>query len=192
MHHIVYLHGFNSSPASVKASQTAAWLYARGLDAYWHCPPLPYSPANAADQIADLISALGDQPFICVGSSLGGFYATWAAEQFGCRAVLINPGVKPQNRLHQYLGLNRNLYTGEEYVLTERHMAELDTLEQHQITPSRYWLLVETGDELLDYRDAVGLYAGAKQTVIEGGDHSFSHWPDYLPLVMAWAGIGTV
>lgn len=186
---LLYLHGFNSSPASIKAQQTAAWLGERNLGQHFHCPALHYSPARAASQIASWLADRNPADVTCVGSSLGGFYATWVAERYGCRAVLINPAVRPHTLLDGLLGPQRNLYTGEEYLLTTDHMAELVTLLPARLTPSRYWLLVETGDETLDYRQAVDYYAGARQTVFDGGDHGFQHWQAMLPEVLAYAGI---
>jgi predicted esterase YcpF (UPF0227 family) len=91
-----------------------------------------------------------------VGSSLGGFYATWLAEKHGLKAVLINPAVHPHRDLRVFLGVQQNLHTGEKYELTESHLAQWEQLFVPAITPTRYLLLVETGDELLDYREAVG------------------------------------
>jgi hypothetical protein len=186
---LLYFHGFNSSPASTKARQTAAWLAARDLADRFHCPALPYSPQAAAELIANYFKRLDPATTTLVGSSLGGFYATWAAERFGCRAVLINPAVQPHRLLADYLGMQRNLYTGEAYRLEPAHMQALVAMEPEAITPSRYWLLAETGDETLDYRDAVAYYAGSRQTVMEGGDHSLQSWERLLPEVMDWAGL---
>lgn len=189
MTHLLYLHGFNSSPASIKARQTAAFLAGHGLADRFHAPALPYSPAAAAGLIAAEIERLGPAGLTVVGSSLGGFYATWAAERYGCAAVLINPAVRPYRLLAPLLGPQRNLYTDEAYVLTERHMDELVALEPAALHPERYWLLAETADETLDYRDAVAYYAGSRQTVIEGGDHGFQSWQRLLPEVAAHAGL---
>ncbi|MBV8658171.1 MAG: esterase [Burkholderiales bacterium] len=188
MPQLLYLHGFNSSPQSLKAQQTQAFMHARGLADAFHCPALPYSATGAARLIESTLSQLDPAETTVVGSSLGGFYATWVAERFGCRAVLINPAVQPQHLLVDYLGPQENLYTHERYELRPEHMAELAVLEPAAITPSRYWLLAETGDETLDYRRAVRYYAGARQTVTGGGDHSLQGWPALLPDVLAWAG----
>ena len=188
MPQLLYLHGFNSSPQSIKARQTGAWMAARGLAEAFHCPALPVSAAGAVQLIESVLRGLDPSHTTVVGSSLGGFYATWAAEHFGCRAVLINPAVRPHLLLADHLGPQQNLYTGERYTLLPAHMAELASLEPATVTPSRYWLLAETGDETLDYRQAVRYYAGARQTVTGGGDHSLQGWEALLPDVMAWAG----
>ncbi|GAB3259809.1 YqiA/YcfP family alpha/beta fold hydrolase [Chitinimonas naiadis] len=189
MNHIVYLHGFNSSPRSIKAQQTGTWLATHGWQAQFHCPALSYSPQAAATQIAAIMDQLNPAEVTCIGSSLGGFYATWAAERYGCQAALINPAVRPYRLLDGLQGTQRNLYTGEEYELQHHHMEELIALEPATLSPERYWLLLETADETLDYRHALQYYQGARQTVFEGGDHSFQHWSDMLPQVMRWAGL---
>lgn len=186
--HIVYLHGFNSSPASKKAQVLSAWLAERGLDDAFSCPALPNRAEAAGDVIKHLIERL-DAPPCLIGSSLGGFFATWAAERFNCRAILVNPSVRPYERFHAYLGPQRNLYTGEEYMLTLEHVEELAVMQPSRIAPSRYWLMVETADETLDYREAVKFYAGCQQTVIEGGDHGFQSWDRMLPEIVRWAGL---
>ncbi len=111
-----------------------------------------------------------------------------AAEKTGCRAVVINPAVHPQTHFERYVGPQRNLYTGERFDLTREHVAELAALDPPAITrPERYWLLAETADEVLDYREAVAYYAGACQSVVQGGDHSLSSFPEFVPDIVAWA-----
>lgn len=181
---IVYLHGFRSSPASEKARRLAERMAARGLiDRFW-CEQLPVSPQQAIDLIETVLAQSPAQPTL-VGSSLGGYYATYLAEKHDLRAVLINPAVVAYLSLAEYVGPQTNLYTGETFDFTREHVAELVRLEVSQLArPERFWLLVETGDELLDYRQAVSRYAGARQTVIEGGDHSFQHFRDFMDAII--------
>ena len=126
-----------------------------------------------------------------VGSSLGGFYATWLAEKNNLKAVLINPAVHPHRDLRAFLGVQQNLYTGAQYRLTEAHLSQWADLSVPKVTPSRYLLLVETGDELLDYREAVEKYAGAKQVVVQGGDHTLQSFSAHIPLLLEFAGLLT-
>ena len=173
---IVYLHGFNSSAQSHKAQVLQRYLEGRGVG--YACPDLPPHPAEA-------IRVIEKQAQACfVGSSLGGFYATYMAEKHGARAVLINPAIDPHVGLRAYLGPQKNLHTGEPYELTEAYLRSWQDLYQPHITPSRYLLLVETGDEVLDYRRAVARYAGAQQIVIPGGDHSLQSFPEHLPRIL--------
>jgi uncharacterized protein len=122
-----------------------------------------------------------------IGSSLGGFYATWLAEKHGLKAVLLNPAIDPHLGLRAYLGPQKNLHTGEPYELTEAHLAEWQKLYVPRVTPRRYLLLVETGDEVLDYRKAVERYAGAEQVVVQGGDHSLQSFPQHLPRILEFS-----
>jgi predicted esterase YcpF (UPF0227 family) len=123
-----------------------------------------------------------------VGSSLGGFYATVMAERLGCRAALLNPAVHPHTHFARYLGPQKNLYTGEAFELTQAHIDDLRAMDPASITrPERYWLFVETGDEVLDYREAVAYYEGALHTVVRGGDHSLTSFPEVIPEIADWA-----
>jgi hypothetical protein len=184
---IVYLHGFNSSPQSHKAQLFGRYLAGRGLGAQYACPALP-PVASAA--IAEIEKFAG--PGSCfVGSSLGGFYATYLAEKHGAKAVLINPAIDPHVGLRAYLGTQKNFHSGEAYELTESNLREWQALYVPRITPARYWLIVETGDEVLDYRRAVERYRGARQRVIEGGDHSLQSFPEHMQDIAEFAGLAT-
>jgi uncharacterized protein len=182
---IVYLHGFNSSPRSHKAALLERTLEGQGLRAHYACPELPPAAGEALARIEPLL----DANTCLVGSSLGGFYATWLAEKRGLRAVLINPAIEPHVGLKACLGPQQNLYTGERYTLTEAHLHEWRAIYAPVVTPSRYLLLVETGDEVLDYRQALERYAGCEQVVVEGGDHSLQSFPHQLPRILRFAGL---
>lgn len=183
---IVYLHGFNSSPKSHKALVLEKFMKERGLASLYACPALPPLAKDAIREVEKL--PLG--PRTCfVGSSLGGFYSTYLAEKHGARAVLVNPAIEPHVGLRAYLGPQANLHSGEPYVLTERHLQEWADLVVPTIHPERYLLLVETGDEVLDYRKAVERYAGAQQIVVQGGDHSLQSFPRHLPAILRFAGL---
>ena len=122
-----------------------------------------------------------------VGSSLGGFYATWLAEKYECLAILVQPAVYPHVGLEKYLGTQKNLYTGAEYELTPAHLQGWRDLCVEEVDPERYLLLLETGDEVLDYREAVSKYAGARMVIREGGDHMLQSFPEHLPRMLAFA-----
>lgn len=170
---ILYLHGFLSAPTSRKALSLRAYLAAHGQeDALW-CEQLPVSPRAAMALLEKQIAGCATAP-VLIGSSLGGYYATWLVERHGLKAVLVNPAVLAPLTLERHLGPQENLYTGERFELTPTHLDELRTFETARITrPERYWLLVETGDEVLDYRHAVAYYIGARQTVLPGGRTKF-------------------
>lgn len=180
---ILYLHGFGSSPHSAKAQQLKQYMENKGLGDRFCCPQLPISPF-AAIELAEGIIKSADRPVTLVSSSLGGYYATWLMEcywQLIHRVVLVNPAVLAQLSPEKFIGTQRNWHSGESFEFTRRHVAELKAigvpLVRHQ---EKYWLLAETGDEVLDYRLAVATYRDARQTVLEGGDHSFTRWTDYL------------
>jgi hypothetical protein len=158
----------------------------RGLGGEFACPMLPTSAQAAVALIQRTVQ--GRQPVCFLGSSLGGFYATYLVETQGGKAVLVNPAIDPHLGLRAYLGPQKNLYTGEPYELTERHIDEWQELYVPNITPGRYLLLVETADEVLDYRQAVKRYEGAEQVVVPGGDHSLQSFPSHLPRILRFAG----
>lgn len=184
---LIYIHGFNSSPASFKAKVLHDRLAAMGRAHEFIAPALPHAPAAAAQMLETL--ARWHPQSALVGSSLGGFYATWLAERFGLRAVLVNPAVRPYELLAGHVGRQKNFHNGEEYDFTLEHVAELRALEVDRIDPQRYLLMVETGDEVLDYRQAVEKYRGARQLVIAGGDHGFSDFADYVEPALEFCGI---
>jgi len=186
---LIYIHGFNSSALSYKAGLVSARMAELGRSAEFACPELPDRPARAVAVLeACMHHAKGDDVAL-IGSSLGGFYATSLAERYAVRAVLVNPAVRPYELLEQALGPQENLYTHAKYEFTQQHLSELRALEVPQITPSRYFLVTRTGDEVLDYRDAVEKYRGCDQLVIEGGDHGFDDFGRYLDRALAFCGV---
>lgn len=185
---IVYLHGFISAPASRKAVLLGDYVRGQAPDIAYAVPALHHRPARAMEQVFACCAAHDPADLLLVGSSLGGFYATVAAERLGCRAVLLNPAVHPQRHFARYLGPQRNLYTGEAFELTQGHVDELASLDPPAIArPEHYWLIVETADEVLDYREALARYAGAFQSVVQGGDHALASFPEFVPGIVAWA-----
>ena len=185
---ILYLHGFCSSPASWKVRLLAEALKKRGLGERLFCPALSYVPNEAIAQAKAIINAQPG-PLTLVGSSLGGYYATWLAETCDLRAVLINPAVVAPISLNEFIGTQTNLYTGETFEFTAGHIEQLLALDMPCVSPERYLLLVETGDEVLDYRQAVARYAGCRQNVLEGGDHSFTRFPELMPQLLEFCGL---
>lgn len=192
---IIYLHGFRSSPASRKARllRDAIAALPEAVRPALHIPQLDHRPARAMAAILDIAGGCAPAATTIVGSSLGGYYATYAAERLGVRAALVNPTVRPYDDLAPYRGRQTNLYTGATFVVTETHFEELRALRVPTIThPKRYWLLVETGDDVLDYAAAVRFYAGAWQLVRGGGDHGFTDFAAQIPALLRFGADGFV
>lgn len=184
---ILYIHGFNSSPASRKAQQLCAAMQTLGLQAQLRLPALHHHPRQAIAQLEAAIAELG-RPLL-VGSSLGGYYATWLAERHGLRALLINPAVAPHRLFDGRLGAQTNYYSGETWELTLDHVAALAELEVPPPgDPARFSVWLQSGDETLDYRHARDYYAGCTLRVEEGGDHGFQGFAERLPELLAHAG----
>lgn len=185
---LIYLHGFTSSPASRKAGMLGDYIRGQAPDLRYVVPALHHRPAQAVSQVQ--WHCLGKDPadLTLVGSSLGGFYATVVAEKVGCQAAVINPAVHPQRLFERHLGPQENLHTKERFEVTREHIAELAALDPPAITrPGRYWLLAETADEVLDYREAVAWYAGAFHSIVRGGDHAMQSFPEFVPDLVDWA-----
>lgn len=188
---LVYLHGFLSSPRSVKAQQLVRFVQSQQLSIDCRIPELPEEPRLALAVAEQTVQQARDASSVVglLGSSLGGFYATVLAERLGLRAVLINPSVYPHLRFGEFVhdGANEmtNPYTQRRFTLDQRDLDTLQSAQPAQLSkPDNYWLLAQTGDEVLDYRDAVAYYQGCKQSIEAGGDHYFQGFERYLPDVV--------
>lgn len=187
---ILYIHGFNSAPASQKACQLSSVMSTLGLSDQLRVPALHHHPREAMVQLEQAIAELG-RPLL-VGSSLGGYYATHLAERHGLKALLINPAVSPHRMFDGYLGTQKNLYTDETWELTHDHVAALAELEvPAPQDPQRYQVWLQTGDETLDYRSAQLYYRACALRIQAGGDHGFQGFAGQLPALLSFAGIGT-
>lgn len=187
---IVYLHGFRSSPQSMKARLLAERMHALGRDDEWVCPQLPASPKAAIALALALAAKAPAGTLSLIGSSLGGYYATWLAERLGCPAVLLNPAIVPLQDLDRHVGVTTQYHSNEPFEFRREYIDELAALAVPAITgPQRYFLIAATGDDVLDYRDMVRHYPGARQHVIAGSDHGISEFADYLAPVLAFCGI---
>jgi predicted esterase YcpF (UPF0227 family) len=190
--HVLYLHGFRSSPQSTKARQMAALMAERYPSVTWWCPQLPPSPQAAADLIAQGTADWPVQHMAVMGSSLGGYYATWVAAQRGCKAVLINPAVRPARDLAKYIGEQTAWHNPEEhFYFAPEFVDELRALESpnFQPSPDQLLALIAKGDEVLDWREMTARYAHAQQVLIEGSDHALSDFDTYIPQVLAFLGL---
>jgi predicted esterase YcpF (UPF0227 family) len=189
--HLLYLHGFRSSPQSTKARQMATWMAERFAQVQWWCPQLPPSPQAAAALIAQGTAHWPADTSAVIGSSLGGFYATWIAAQRGWRAVLINPAVDPARDLSRYIGEHTSWHDPtERFFFAPEFVEELRALTVAQLVhPERFMALIAKGDEVLDWREMTARYAGAQQTVLEGGDHALSDFEQHIPQVLAFLGL---
>lgn len=180
---LLYIHGFLSSPASHKAQQVAGWLEQNKPGVDYACPALTAYPDEAVARLEAAVEQHLPRPVYLLGSSLGGYYATHLAEKYDLPAVLINPAVAPYRLIGDYLDKDlQNYHNQERYRLGHQHFEVLRALEIDRLQyPDNFWLMVQTGDETLDYRHAVEKYRGCRQLVEEGGDHSFQNFQRYLP-----------
>lgn len=188
---LVYIHGFNSSPQSLKARLVCASMARSYPDVPCIAPALPTDAGEAMAMLAKIIvelQARGCLPLL-VGSSLGGFFATVLACRYGLRAVLVNPAVRPWALFGQYLGPQQNMYTGERWELTLAHVDALRALEVTSLpAPQNFLVLLQAGDETLDWRQAADFYGDCSISRQLGGSHGFDNFEDWLPIIYRFAG----
>lgn len=185
--HVLYLHGFRSSPQSTKARQMAAVMAKQYPHITWWCPHLPPSPKAATALITQGTADWPSRRMAVIGSSLGGFYATWLAMQRGgCKAVLLNPAIDPARDLAKYIGEQTAWHDpAERFYFAPEFVDELRALEVGPLPhPERVWALIAKGDEVLDWREMTARYPDSPQVVMEGGDHAISNFETYLPQVI--------
>ncbi|MBC7604055.1 MAG: esterase [Ramlibacter sp.] len=189
--HLLYLHGFRSSPQSTKSRKVAAWTREHHPEVTWWCPQLPPSPAAAMKLLADGTAGWPAASMGVMGSSLGGFYATCIAERMGCRAVLLNPAVFPARDLAKHIGEHTSWHDpGERFFFESGYVDELHAMETAAITrPERYFAVIAKGDEVLDWREMTGRNHGAHIKLLEGGDHALSGFDNDLPETLAFLGL---
>ena len=190
--HLLYLHGFRSSPRSAKAVRMAERMRDRHPQVVWWCPQLPPSPADAMAMVAAGTAGWPRATMGVVGSSLGGFYAGWVQATGGCaRAVLINPAVQPARDLARYIGQQTSWHDpADSFHFEPRFVDELRALAHpppHD--PARTMALIAQGDEVLDWREMASHCAGAACTVLPGGDHALSDFPDHLGAIERFLGL---
>jgi len=183
--HLLYLHGFRSSPQSAKARQMAAYVAQHHPGVTWWCPQLPPSPRAAMELVAQGTAAWPGGSMAVVGSSLGGFYASWVAQQRACPSVMLNPAVHPARDLARYIGEQTSWHDpAERFFFREEYIAELQALQTDGAPPAAPEMaIIAKGDEVLDWREMAARYAAAQVTLLEGGEHALLCFADHLPAV---------
>ena len=189
--HLLYLHGFRSSPQSTKARQFAQRVAERHPSVTWWCPQLPPSPREAMAMLMAGIAAWPRDRMAVVGSSLGGFYATHVAEATGCKAVLLNPAIDPARDLAKYVGEQSAWHDPQQrFVFEPAFVDELRALECGPLAdPSKYFAVIAKGDEVLDWREMTGRYAGARIKLLEGSDHALTDFDQHVDEVFAFLSL---
>ena len=185
--HLLYLHGFRSSPQSAKAQRMATEVTNRHPAVAWWCPQLPPSPKQAMEWVTENTAHWPRGSMAVVGSSLGGFYATWVAERMGCKAVLLNPAVNPARDLEKYIGEQTSWHDPQErFFFRPEFVDALRVLECGALqNPKNYLTVIAKGDEVLDWHEMHARYAATQVRLLEGGDHAISDFELHLPAVMA-------
>ena len=179
---VLSLHGFHSSPESIKAQQLAEYIKRYHPDITFICPQLPCCPGQMWQLIESIFEQHQGDKIGVVGSSLGGYLASKVAEQYGCKVILVNPAVTPYRLLQAYEGVQVHPYTGESYQIDNNYMQHLKALDVENISrPQHSWVLLQQGDEVLDYQQAMNKYQDCKITCETEGDHSFVGFERFIP-----------
>lgn len=189
--HLLYLHGFRSSPQSTKARMVVRAVAQRHPQVLFWCPQLPPSPREAMALVAGGIAGWPGAGMAVIGSSLGGYYASWVAGRKRCASVLLNPAIHPARDLVQYIGEQSSWHQPEDrFWFREEYIAELQALDLRSHAPAGRELLVAAqGDEVLDWREMVARYPQAEQIVLRGGDHALSGFEALLDRVLEFCAL---
>jgi predicted esterase YcpF (UPF0227 family) len=189
--HLLYLHGFRSSPQSFKARRMADWMRAHRPDVQWWCPQLPPSPHAAVDLLLDGVQDWPADSSAVIGSSLGGFYATVLAERLGWPAVVINPAVEPARDLARHIGEQTSWHDPQDHFFFRAEFIDaLRALRPAALSrPQRYLAVIAQGDEVLDWREMHARYADTQIRLIEGSDHALSDFDIHLPQILQFLGL---
>jgi predicted esterase YcpF (UPF0227 family) len=188
VNHLLYLHGFRSSPQSTKARMVAERVRERHPDVTWWCPQLPPSPRAAIGLVMNGTGSWPRDRMAVIGSSLGGFYATYVAQVRDCRAVLLNPAVHPARDLAKHIGEQAAWHNRDEHFYFEpRFIDELRALDAGPLHhPGNFFAVIAKGDEVLDWREMTGRYPGAAIKLLEGGDHALSDFDMHIDEVLGF------
>jgi len=185
---LVYLHGFRSSPNSTKAVMTGEAVKALSTSEHsyeWYCPQLLASPGKSMDMVVQHIDQSKADRIVIIGSSLGGFYTNYLAEKYLCKGIALNPAVYAARELEPHVGMMTAYDSEEPFDFKAEYIDELRALQVERITdPKRYFLIAAKGDELLDWKEMVAFYPGAKQLILEGSDHGITDYATHLPAVI--------
>lgn len=193
--HLLYLHGFRSSPLSAKAQAVAARVAREHPAVRWWCPQLPPSPREAMALVSDGVAAWPRHRMAVVGSSLGGFYARWLSLQTGCRAALLNPAPFPARDLAAHIGEQTTWQNpAERFFFEPRFVDELLALQadidrlapQQPAGPDTLFALLAKGDELLDWREMQAFAAGGTIHLLDGSDHAISDFGQHIDALFAF------
>lgn len=151
----------------------------------WYCPQLLASPKLSMEMVTRHIDQSNANEIIVIGSSLGGFYANYLAEKYQCKGIALNPAVYAARELESHVGMMTAYDSNEPFDFKAEYIDELRALQVEKITrPENYLLIAAKGDELLDWKEMVTFYSGAKQVVLEGSDHGITDYVEHLPIVI--------
>ncbi len=181
---IIFIHGFGSCGLGSKAKIFREYFAPIGES--FIAPSLSYVPDLAIQTLEELIYSYKEDVYL-IGSSLGGFYATYLSQLSEVKKiVLINPAVTPAITLKRVVGNAVNFYDDSSYEWNEKHLEMLNAYRIEELNNDKFMVLLQKGDELLDYKDATKRYNTCKLIVEDGGSHSFDGIERHLEKIRAF------
>jgi predicted esterase YcpF (UPF0227 family) len=176
----IYIHGFGGSGQGLKASLFRE--YYKSINKPFIAPSLSHIPDLAISTLEELIESY-DGKVTLIGSSLGGYYAVYLANKYKIKAVLLNPSTEPFITVKNILDKDPEYYFSYNFIITDKHIGMLKKYETIINDPSLLTVMVQTGDELLDYKKALKKFSNSKQIVDEGGSHFFEDIEKYFETI---------
>lgn len=171
---ILYFHGFKSSSKSSKAQSIKNFIAKNTKNTKIVIPDLDDNFQNAHNQIEELIRLSGSN-IVFIGSSLGGYFASYFSQKLKKKAVLINPAVHPLKDFEVHLGENENYSSGNKFNISSKEISFIRTLSYKKLPiPNDLLILLESGDEILKYNKSASYFSGAYIDIFFGGNHSYS------------------
>ena len=177
----IYIHGFGGSGNGVKATFFRNYFKSKQIDFF--APSLSYVPDLAINTLEEFIQNYHGKINL-IGSSLGGYYSIYLATKYKLKAVLINPSIYPYKTLTQVLGYAHNFYDESKFEWNHKHINMLTKYEVSSLNEKNFLLLVQTGDELLDYREALKKLPNAHLILEDGGNHSFENIENHFDAIV--------
>ncbi len=169
---ILYIHGFRTTHDSYIATLLKNYFNSELISS-----DHSHIPSVAIKQMENIIKKKNITAIIA--SSIGGYYATYLANKFNIKTVLINPSVKPHITTKKYIGtIEKN--DGTFFQWDIKHLDELKNLWVENLNYDNFYIFLKTGDKILDYKVAKKRYKHSKMLIEDDGDHRFSDLQKYI------------
>lgn len=185
---VLYVHGFKSSSRANKSELTKQYIRDYEVDLAFDAMDLPNTVKAAFEEMSDMIEKYKNSGMkvTLIGSSMGGFLSMYLSAKYDIKAALINPCVYPWMFFNRVMGKQVNPYTGDEFEVTENHVAEARKIaDSYELKMSNLALYLQRGDKVLDFSDALALLGRSALVHVEdGGSHTFDNYDSCIPEII--------